>query len=215
MIQFNLLPDVKLQYIKSQRTKHLVSFISMIAGLIAVGLLLFSMFVVYIVQKQLLNDLNKDIAASSKQLNAIPSVDKMLTVQNQLNTLTGLHEKKPVMSRVFPYLQQLTPNSVSVNKLQIDTVANTISLGGNADSLDAVKVYANALKAATYSVDGGSPQKAFSEVVLSSFSRDAKGASYTMAAKFDPTLFLLTANVQMQVKVVADDTQTSLFGGSN
>lgn len=215
MVQFNLLPDVKLEYIKAQRTRHLVTFISTIAGVIAIGLLLFSMFVVHVVQKQLINNLNKDIAASSKQLNAIPSIDKMLTVQNQLNTLTGLHEKKPVMSRVFPYLQQLTPQSVSLSKLQIDNVASTLSLGGTADSLDTVKVYTNALKAATYTVDSGSAQKAFSEVVLSSFSRDAKGANFTITAKFDPTLFLLTANVQMQVKVVADDAQSTLFGGSN
>jgi len=215
MVQFNLLPDVKLQYIKSQRTKHLVTFIAMVAGLIAIGLLLFSMSVVYLVQKNIILNLNGNITKYSKQLKAIPSVDKMLTVQKQLNTLTGLHEKKPVMSRLFPYLQQLTPQAVSLNKLQIDNVASTISLGGTADSLDTVKVYTNALKAATYTVDGGTPTKAFSDVVLSNFSRDTKGANFTITAKFDPTLFSLTSNVKMQVNVVADDSQSSLFGGSN
>jgi len=215
MVQFNLLPDVKLQYIKSQRTKHLVTFIAMVAGLIAIGLLLFSMSVVYLVQKNIILNLNSNITKYSKQLTAIPSVDKLLTVQKQLNTLTGLHEKKPVMSRLFPYLQQLTPQAVSLNKLQIDNVANTISLGGTADSLDTVKVYTNALKAATYTVDGGTPTKAFSDVVLSNFSRDTKGANFTITAKFDPTLFSLTSNVKMQVNVVADDSQSSLFGGSN
>jgi len=215
MVQFNLLPDVKLQYIKSQRTKHLVTFISMIAGFIAIGLLLFSMFVVYLVQHNLINSLNSDISKYSKQLNTIPSIDKMLTVQKQLNTLTSLHENKPVMSRVFPYLQQLTPQSVSLNRLQIDTAASTTALGGTADSLDSVKVYANALKAATYTVNGGTPQKAFSEVVLTSFSRDIDGASFTITAKYDPALFTLNSDVKMQVKVVADDAQSSLFGGSN
>ena len=215
MVQFNLLPDVKLQYIKSQRTKHLVTFIAMVAGLIAIGLLLFSMSVVYLVQKNIILNLNSNITKYSKQLTAIPSVDKLLTVQKQLNTLTGLHEKKPVMSRLFPYLQQLTPQAVSLNKLQIDNVASTISLGGTADSLDTVKVYTNALKAATYTVDGGTPTKAFSDVVLSNFSRDTKGANFTITAKFDPTLFSLTSNVKMQVNVVADDSQSSLFGGSN
>lgn len=216
MVQFNLLPDVKLEYIKTQRTKHLVTFVATVTGVIAIGLLLFSMFVVYIVQKQLITNLNTDIATSSKQLKAIPNIDRMLTVQKQLDTLTGLHEKKPVMSRVFPYLQKLTPEAVSLNKLQIDNTANTISLGGTADSLDTVKVYTNALKAATYTIDGGSAQKAFSEVVLSSFSRDAKGASFTITAKFDPALFLLTAEPELQVKIVADDnSQASPFGGAN
>lgn len=216
MVQFNLLPDVKLQYIKTQRTKHLVTFVATVAGVIAVGLLLFSMFVVYVVQKQLITNLNADIATSSKQLKAIPNIDTMLTVQKQLDTLTGLHEKKPVMSRVFPYLQKLTPQTVSLNKLQIDNTANTVMLGGTADSLDTVKVYANALKAATYTIDGGSAQKAFSEVVLSSFSRDSKGANFTIAAKFDPKLFLLTVDPELQVKIVADDNaQASPFGGTN
>lgn len=215
MIQFNLLPDVKLQYIQSQRTKHLITFIATVTGIVAVGLLLFSMFFVHVVQKQMINNLNKDIAASNKQLKAIPNIDKMLTVQKQLNTLTGLHEKKPVMSRAFPYLQQLTPQTVSLNRLQIDNVTSTIVLSGVADSLDTVKVYADALKAAKYSADGGTAQKAFSEVVLSNFSRDAKGANFTITAKFDPTIFLLTSDVQLQVQVVSDDTQASPFGGSN
>lgn len=214
MVQFNLLPDVKLQYIRSQRTKHLVASIATLSGVVAVGLLLFSMFVVYVVQKQLIQTLNKDIAASSKQLKAIPNIDTMLTVQKQLDSLTGLHEKKPVMSRVFTYLQQLTPQSVGLNKLQADMTANTITLGGTADSLDTVKVYANALKTAKYTTKDGSPQKAFSEVVLSSFSRDADSASFTITAKFDPTIFLLNASVEMQVETAADEDQANPFGGT-
>jgi hypothetical protein len=51
-------------------------------------------------QKKHLSDLNKDIAAESKQLKRKPDIDKILTVQNQLDILTALHAGKPAASRL-------------------------------------------------------------------------------------------------------------------
>lgn len=212
MVQFNLLPDIKLQYIKTQRTKHLATFIATLSGLIAVGLLLFSMFVVYIVQKQYIKALNNDIKKYSQSLKKTPDLNKMLTVQNQLNRLTELHEKKGQTSRVFGYLQQTTPDKISLNKLRLDYGDNSLSLTGAAPNLDEVKVYANALKAAQYTVGDSSEVPAFKDVVLSSFSRDDKGVTFTITAKFDPVLFDLTQNVQLKVKATTDNMQNSLFG---
>lgn len=206
MVQFNLLPDVKLKFIKTQRTKHLVTFIATIVSVVSVGLLLFSMFVVYIVQGQILSGLDKNINTANKNLTAVSNINEILTVQNQLSTLTSLHESKPAVSRVFAYLQSTTPTNVSLSQMQLDFSASTIALGGNAPSLDDIKTYTDTLKGSTYTTSGNSTaQKAFSDVVLSSFSRNEKGASFTITAKFVPDLFDTTKTVDLQTSTTSSN----------
>ncbi len=209
MVQFNLLPDIKLQYIKAQRTRHLVAFVATMASVISIGLLLLALFFVYGVQKQLIRNLDNKIAKSSSSLKKVEDVDKILTIQNQLSSLTTLHEGKPTASRVFGYLQKTTPGQVSLNKLQLDFSTSTITVGGTAPSLDAVKVYADALKTAKYTVGSDTTKtSAFTEVVLTSFSRDDKGASFTITAKFSADLFDTTKTVNLEVA----GANSSVFG---
>lgn len=206
MVQFNLLPDVKLEYIKTQRTKYLVTFISTLAGVISIGLLLLLMFIVYIVQPRLNDDKTAKIADANKQLQAISNVDTILTVQSQLRRLTDLHVNEPVTSRLFTYLQTTTPSDVSLDKLQLDQTATTLIVGGSAPSLESVRVYANALKGAKYVIKGASEsKKAFSEVVLTSFARTDKGATFTIGMKFDPALFVYDNTVTMNIDTASSD----------
>ena len=92
MIQFNLLPDVKLEFIKARRLKRLVVMGSVGFSALALFILILVLVSVDVVQKKSLHDLNKDIQSNSTQLKSIPDLDKILTVQNQLGTLTSLHD---------------------------------------------------------------------------------------------------------------------------
>ncbi len=199
MVQFNLLPDIKIEYIKARKTKYLMSFISAVTAAVALFILLFSLFYVYVVQKKSLNDLNSDITKYSKQLKSTENLDKILTVQNQLGTLPSLHESRPAASRLFSYIATVTPQQTSLTKLSLDFEQSTMSIGGTADSLDRVSAYTDALKL-TYYRNTAQPKdkiKAFSEVVLSSFSRSDKGANFTITLKFDPVLFDETEKVEL------------------
>src|SRR5690554_4102999 len=111
MIQFNLLPDVKIEYIKSQRTKRLVMLITVIVTGASVGLLVL-MFSYRTVQRQHLSNLNKDIAALRSELENNQDLTKILTVQNQLNSLPQLYEGRPAVDRLPEYLDQITPANV-------------------------------------------------------------------------------------------------------
>lgn len=190
MIQFNLLPDVKIQYLKARRMQRLVisgSIVAMIAALTVLALLLGT---VYIFQKKNLSDLNRDIGTYGNQLEGTPNLNKILTVQDQLNILTSLHNQKPVASRLFGYLQQLTPSSASISQLSTDYVQHTISITGAAQSLDVVNTFIDTLKFTTYKVNGSSAAPAaFSNVVLSEFGRTSTGASYTITVRFAPAIF--------------------------
>jgi uncharacterized membrane protein YciS (DUF1049 family) len=200
MIQFNLLPDVKLQYLKARRTRRLVTSASTVAIIAALAVLVLLLGTVYVFQKKNLSDLNRDIKNYSSQLEGTPDLNKILTVQNQLNVLTSLHDQKPVASRLFGYLTQLTPTDATISKLDVDYTQNTMSITGSAKALDVVNTYADTLKFTTYTKDGSNAStNAFTNVVLSQFSRNSQGASYTITANFDPVIFNNANTVKLTV----------------
>lgn len=212
MIQFNLLPEVKLEYVKAQHTKRLLTSVSVIVSLVALGVLLLAFVAVDGVQKKSLHDLNSDITKYSSQLKNFKDLDKILTVQNQLGTLTGLHDQKPVASRLFTYISQVTPAQADLNKLTVDFTANTLVVGGNAPSLDIISTYTDTLKATKYTLQGTSGMKnAFSNVVLSNFGRNDKGASFTITLDFDPAIFNTKNTVTLTVPPTAGADQSSVF----
>jgi Tfp pilus assembly protein PilN len=199
MIQLNLLPDVKLQYLKVRRTQRLVVSVSML--LIIASLFIFVLLIgtVDIFQKKSLSDLNHDISTYTKQLQDTPNLNKILTVQNQLQVLTSLHDQKPAATRLFGYLQQVTPSTASISQFNVDYTQNTISITGNANSLDVVNAFTDTLKFTTYKKSDGTSANAFTAVVLAQFSRSASGTTYTITANFDPMIFNSTNNSSLTV----------------
>jgi Tfp pilus assembly protein PilN len=211
MIQFNLLPDIKLEYIKARRTKHAVMLVSFIVTGVSVGLVILLFVGVNVVQRTHLNNLNGDIKAKSEQLQREDDINKILTVQNQLNSLNGLHDAKPAADRLGKYLQQVTPNEVTIAELAVDFSANTITFDGNADAIKSVNKFIDTLKFTTYHVEGegeeheGESMKPFSNVVLASFNRaeesgnSSASASYQITLAFDPVIFNTTKNAKLTV----------------
>lgn len=199
MIQFNLLPSVKLEYVQARRNKRVTVLIALLVGGVALAILIILFFAVQVAQKKYSNDLSKDIKKESTKLVANADLDKILTIQNQLNNLPALHDKKPVATQLFPYLKQVTPAKVSIANIVVDFDAQTISITGATDSIGTVNTFVDTLKFTTYTADGGSATNAFSAVVLSNFGRDDKGASYQITLKFDPVIFDTTKKVTLTV----------------
>lgn len=204
MIQFNLLPEVKLQYIRAERTRRLIFVISFIVTAVAIGILLL-MLSASALQKKHLKDIDRDINSETSQLKGKPQIDRVLTVQNQLNSITGLHDGKPAATRLFGYLNQTTPNNVGVSSLQIDFAANTVTIAGATDALSSVNKYVDTLKFTTFKADKDSDAApAFKDVVLTSFglngsSKPGQEASYGVSFTYDPILFDLTQKPTLTV----------------
>lgn len=201
MIQFNLLPDIKQQYLKAQRQKHLVMFVSTVAIIAAVAIFVVLLLVVQVWQKKSISDLNGDIKKYSNELTNTDDLNKILTVQNQLKSLTALHDKKAVATRTFSYITQVTPQQASISKLNLDFALNTISISGSASSLETVNTYVDTLKFTKFKSTGDSSQtgNAFTDVVLSTFGRTATGATYTITASFNPVIFSEDESVSLNV----------------
>ncbi len=231
MIQFNLLPDVKLEFIKAQRTRRLVLGISLLVSAASIVVLILLLSVDGL-QKKHLSDLSNDIASETSILQNKPNIDTILTVQNQLESLTALHNGKPAAARLFTYLNELTPASVAITNFSIDFNAHTMTITGSADTLSSVNQYVDTLKLTTYTSGSSSQSKsAFSDVVLSSFAYDTDptdptaAATYTITLAYDPTIFDITKSISLSVPTTTTRAQlqdpTDLFkapsdsGGTN
>jgi hypothetical protein len=195
MVQFNLLPDVKLEHVKSERTKRIVVTGALTLTALAVFIFMLLFLIVNVFQKNHLSNLDDDIKTKTAELQAIPDLDRVLTVQNQLNSLTTLHEQKPA-----------TPKDAKVASVELDTDAQTMTISGSAGKLETINRFADILKFTDYT-EGENKDKAFSEVVLSDFgvgstSRDDDRTSYSITFKYKPVIFDNTKNVKLAVPAI-------------
>ena len=208
MIQFNLLPDVKQQYIKAQAVKRLVITVCFIVSAAVLFLFLVILSSVYVIQRKNIHDLEQDIHTNTATLQNLPDVADILTVQGQLNSLVTLNAQKPAASRIFGFLSGLTPNTATISDLKIDYAQHTMTISGNAPSLDVVNTFVDGMKFTTYTLNGQSGSSpAFSQVVLTGFSRNAKSATYSITSTFDPAIFNNANNASLSV---GPQTQSSV-----
>ena len=200
MIQFNLLPSVKLEYIKAARTKRLVITIAVTTASLALLISILLFINVNILQKQHMSNVTKDIKTNVAKLEAIEDIDKVLTVQNQLKTLPSLHQTKPAADRVLGHVKKLTPKAASLSKVTVNFDTSTMVIEGTANSLVTVNKFVDTLKFTKYTTSDSPDQKnAFSEVVLTSFSIDSEGATFQINLKVDPVVFDNTKDVKLIV----------------
>lgn len=203
MVQFNLLPDIKQEFIRARRTKRLVMAVAILLSAISLIIFIILLIIVDVAQKTNLSNLDKDIQSSKSQLTGTTNLNQILTVQNQLNSLPALNNQKPAASRLFGYVKQWTPLNAAINRLDIDYTLYTVSITGTADTVDTVNTFVDTLKFTTYNVTASNgaktTAKAFSNVVLGSFSRSANQTSYTITLSFDPLIFDNTNTVALTV----------------
>lgn len=210
MVQFNLLPSVKQEYIKAVRTKRLVTTVSIIASLVALAIMTLLFINVNFVQKRHISNLTADIDKKVTELEAIEDIDKVLTVQNQLGALTALHEKKPATERVLPLLSKVTPQAASIAQATVSFTDSTMSINGTADSLVTVNKFVDTLKFTKYKVaQQGDELPAFSNIVLASFTVTNTEATYQIDLKFDPKIFDNTQQIEFVIpSIISTRSQT-------
>lgn len=199
MIQFNLLPNVKLEYVKARRFKRMTFLISSIVAGVALLIFIVLLVGVQIIQKNYSKNLTNEIKKESSALQGTTDLNKILTIQNQLDSLPQLHEQKPVATRLLDFIKQVTPSKVSAASMTVNFDTQAISITGSADSISTINKFIDTLKFTTYKTEDNKENKAFSAVVLSSFGRDNKGASYQASFKFDPVIFSGSSKVTLIV----------------
>lgn len=216
MIQFNLLPDVKQQYIHAKRMKRTAIVISFLIAASSLFIFVMLFLSVHVFQQKHIKNINEDIATTTKKLKNIKDLDKILTIQNQLNSLPALHVQKPVVSRLAGYLSQTTPLKITIGELEVDYDQKTMKIIGTSDSLENVNKFVDTLKfskSAEIPADGTAAKenvtKPFSSVVLNAFTRKDQEATYEIIANFDPAIFDNSKNIKLIVpKITTTRSET-------
>jgi anti-anti-sigma regulatory factor len=212
MIQLNLLPDLKKEFIKSQKTKGVVISVSILTTIGAVGLSVLLFIYVTFLQQVQINLATDDIKAKESQLKGITDVDKYLTVQTQMASLPTLHANKGSYSRLFDFLGVINPsapNNVSLGNLQMDVATKTITFNGTTSSFETLNVFVDTLKNAqvSYKQNGqGETQtsKMFQQVLVqnSSFahSNGKDLVSFSIKTVYVQTVFAV-GNTDMKASI--------------
>jgi len=213
MIQFNLLPDIKQQYIKATRVKRTALVVSFLVAVSSLFIFIALFLSVHVFQQRHLEAVNNDIKTNTQKLK---DLGKVLTIQNQLNSLPELHKNKPVATRLSGYLSQITPTQINIGELEVDFNTKTMKIIGTADSLQSVNKFVDTMKFTTYtdlssdSRDSQTkPGNPFTSVVLDTFTRTDKDATYQITLVFDSAIFDNGKNVTLTVpKITSTRSET-------
>ncbi len=159
MIELNLLPDVKKEFIKAQRTRNRVVSGAIMVSLIAGGAVAFLATTVYGAQALLIKNMNDQITNNHKELAKKQEIDKYLAVQSQLDALHKVSQQRDIDSRLLGYLPQLNPappSNVTLYTLSLDKSIKSLVIDGSANSFEAVNNFRSTLQNAkiTYKLDG-------------------------------------------------------------
>lgn len=175
-IQLNLLPDVKKEFLKAQKTKALVVSSSIIVTLVAVGLSVLLFLYVTVGQQLQIGIITNDIKSKTEELNNVQDLSKYLTVQNQLKALPELHDQKGVYSRLFSFLPTLNPsapNNIKLTTLQVVQADQSMVFSGTTATFESLNIFVDTLNnaQATYREPGAEQaktEKIFSSVLVQS-----------------------------------------------
>jgi hypothetical protein len=221
MIQLNLLPDLKKEYIKAQKTKSFVISTSILVTIGAVGLSVLLFIYVTFVQQLQINLATDDIKRKETELKGIQDVDKYLTVQAQLAALPDLHNGKGSYDRLFSFLNVLNPsapNNINLSNLQLESETRTMTLTGTTGNFETLNVFVDTLKNAEASYKAGGEGEAITEkmfeqalIMSSGFSRvDGKNlVSFTIKTVYAPSMFDVQ-NTDVTAKVPSITTTQSV-----
>ncbi|MBA2278910.1 hypothetical protein H0V99_00490 [Candidatus Saccharibacteria bacterium] len=173
---------------RTKRLKRVIILGSVIASIVSI-LIMMGMFSLNAAQNLHLSNLDEDIKKIKSEFDANPDLNKILTVQNQLNSLPSLYASRPAATRLTKYIEQTTPADIGLTKIVVNFTDYTMEVSGKSSSLQTVNTYADTLKFTSYTT--GSDQTtalAFKDVVLSEFSRD-EIAEFTITLAYDPLIF--------------------------
>jgi len=200
MIQLNLLPDIKKEYINAQKTRAFVMSTSIIVAIGAVGLSVLLFVYVNFLQQFQISLATDDIKKKEQQLSGVQDLSKYLTVQNQLTALPDLHANKGIYSRLLSFLPVLNPNSpnnVVLTQLQVTASDKLVSFTGQTSTFESLNIFIDTLSNAEVAYKDASLQdqksKIFDSVFVQSSAIDkTKGdskVSFTVRATYFDAVF--------------------------
>ena len=215
MIEVNLVPDVKRELLKAQKVRNLITTVSVIAGLVSIGITGLLAFTVYVGQAALSARADNQIQSQFRTFSEQDNVTQVLTVQNQLEQLASLDDGRYIASRIFGILEVVMPtgrNSISISELRYDKDIQTISIEGHAlNGFVALETLQKTIEQTTFVyADSDEPQDLiFGPVVITeqSMGEDSDGRlvlRFSLSFTIDETVLLASSK---SVRIIGPDRQ--------
>lgn len=133
MIEINLIPDVKQEFLRAQRMRTAAVSFSIMAGLIAGGIVV---VLGLLVGAQIVHEKVSTAALNReyKNLTSINGVSDLLTIQSQLSSVSDLSDGRSMTSRMFDTLVAISPsapNEIKISKVMIAPETTEMTIEGS------------------------------------------------------------------------------------
>lgn len=241
MIEINLIPDVKQELIKAQRARGIVISASIITSIIAAAVVVLLLVYIYGVQNVRGAYLDGQITTKGQELSKVEDLSKILTIQNQLATISQLNGEKVMSSRMFDVMSAITPPgdaSISFSQINVSpggadaaldgteavstTTGGQIQLEGQTASYDTMELFKKRIENTSFQYNEGDEKKlvALASNISTtdiSYGEDANGNKvlrFTIAFDYPAELFSsATASQQLAFKLTANGNVTDSYTG--
>ena len=218
MIEINLVPDVKQEFIRAQRQRNTVISGAIIAMLASGGLIV--LCAVLVGGQAVTGALyDKSISDENARLQSTEDLTNTVTIQNQLSKLGEMHGDKSIDSRVFDILSTVNPpvpNRVAISNLQLDPKDQVLTIEGSAvNGYEAVEVLKKTILNTNleYTDDGEAIIEPLAEEVQvgeTSYGEDSNGRKvlrFTITFEYNDQLF---ARDIQNAKIVSPNTNINV-----
>jgi len=226
MIQINLVPDVKQEFLKAQRTKRVVITFSVLVGGFFLAITTIMFLLVNVWQQRTISNNDTKITELLGEYRELDDVSKVLTLNSQLTELPILHEDKTAITRLRTYLARLVPDGIKLTNFTMDQDQTVMVMEGIGPDIAAVNKFADTLKNAVYFVYNPTFQdnpdipneipinKVFNTVILEqvgtennpdSGNETERRATYEIRVVYNPEIFDNSLDVRVIVPRTSSD----------
>jgi Tfp pilus assembly protein PilN len=202
MIEINLVPDVKQEFLKAKRVRTVVISTAVLVGLASIAIVALLAVYAFLGQTVRSSLADSEIKDKSAQLAKVEDLGKTLTIQHQLEELSEIHNGTNVMSRFFEMLAAINPsapNQVTFSMARVDAETNSVRLEGQAvNGFNAADTLKKTILSTTLSYrDETNEMKtlplaqsvALSELSYGEDSTGRKVLRFTLTFDYDPAFF--------------------------
>lgn len=205
MIEINLIPDVKREYLKTKSLRNLVITTSVIVGAgtialaVALGIIFSGQLVLEMVR-------SNNIKSEGAKLVAIEDLNKTVTIQQQLSKIDSQQASKSMNSRLFDVMAAINPpapNDIKISLLKMDPEAETVTIEGSAaNGYMALEVFKKTISntKVQFTVDGVTEDYPLATDITTgdtSFGEDASGSRvlrFAFTFTYPSELFMISDN---------------------
>ena len=134
--EINLVPDIKADMIKAQKTRNLMFFVCIVISIVSVSTVAI-LGSVKGAQDITMSGQDTHLKNLSDKIKNYDELPEFLTIQNQLKGISDIEDNQKVLSRAIGFLSaflNVGEDEVKASELSIDLTTSTLSFDGQADA---------------------------------------------------------------------------------